>query len=142
MADSAAAHHFEHGRATALAAFAGTSAAVWSPELLLASAVHRSAATRCAGVRVQATVRLYNTAGVGFLQHVANQVAVAVENALAFQELTTLKDQLAQEKPYLEEESRTEHHFGQVVGESSVLRRVLKEVETVAPTDSTGPDLR
>ncbi|MCG3197579.1 MAG: Formate hydrogenlyase transcriptional activator [bacterium] len=79
----------------------------------------------------------YETADVDFLRHVANQVAVAVENALAFQELTALKDQLAQEKAYLEEEARTESHFGQVVGDSAALRRVLKEVDTVAPTDST-----
>jgi formate hydrogenlyase transcriptional activator len=79
----------------------------------------------------------YDTADVGFLQHVANQVAVAVENALAFQEIAALKDQLAKEKAYLEEEVRTEHHFGEIVGESAALRRVLKQVETVAPTDST-----
>jgi formate hydrogenlyase transcriptional activator len=77
------------------------------------------------------------TADVGFLQLVANQVAVAVENALAFQEIAALKDQLAKEKAYLEEEVRTDHHFGEIVGESATLRRLLKEVETVAPTDST-----
>ena len=74
---------------------------------------------------------------MGFLQLVANQAAVAVENALAFQEIAALKDQLAKEKAYLEEEVRTEHHFGEIVGESAALRRVLKQVETVAPTDST-----
>ena len=79
----------------------------------------------------------YDTADVGFLQLVANQVAVAVENALAFQEIEALKDQLAKENAYLEEEVRTEHNFGEIVGESAALRRVLKQVETVAPTDST-----
>jgi formate hydrogenlyase transcriptional activator len=79
----------------------------------------------------------YNAADLGFLQLVTNQVAVAVENALAFQEIETLKDQLAKEKAYLEEEARTEHEFGEIVGESPALRRVLKQVETVAPTDST-----
>jgi formate hydrogenlyase transcriptional activator len=74
---------------------------------------------------------------VGFLQLVASQVAVAAENALAFQEIEALRDQLAKEKAYLEEEARTEHEFGEIVGESQVLRRVLKKVETVAPTDST-----
>jgi formate hydrogenlyase transcriptional activator len=76
-------------------------------------------------------------AAVGFLQHVGNQVAVAVENALAFQEIEALKDKLAKENAYLWEEARTEHNFGEVVGESAALRRVLKEVETVAPTGST-----
>ena len=76
---------------------------------------------------------VYDAADVGFLQLVANQVAVAVENALAFQEIEALKDKLAQEKVYLEEEVRTEHNFGEIVGESAALARVLKEVETVAP---------
>ena len=66
----------------------------------------------------------YDEADVGFLQLVANQVAVAVENALAFREIEALKDQLAKEKAYLEEEARTEHHFGEFVGESRALRRV------------------
>jgi formate hydrogenlyase transcriptional activator len=85
----------------------------------------------------------YHTADMDFLQQVANQAAVAVENALAFQEveaafreIKALKDQLAQEKAYLEEEVRTEH-FGEIVGTSAALRQVLKKVETVAPTDST-----
>jgi formate hydrogenlyase transcriptional activator len=79
----------------------------------------------------------YDAADVDFLQLVANQVAVAVENALAFDEIEALKDKLQQEKVYLEEEARTEHHFGEIIGQSAALRRVLKGVETVAPTDST-----
>src|SRR3989442_9980476 len=79
----------------------------------------------------------YDTADVDFLQQVANQVAVAVENALAFDEIEALKNKLHQEKVYLEEEVRTEHNFGEIVGESAALRRVLKQVEAVAPTDAT-----
>jgi len=79
----------------------------------------------------------YEKADVGFLQLVANQVAVAVENALAFQEIESLKDKLAKENAYLEEEARTHFNFGEVVGESAALRRVLRQVETVAPTCST-----
>ena len=79
----------------------------------------------------------YAAADLDLLGQVARQVAVAVENALAFQEIETLKDQLAKEKAYLEEEVRTEHEFGDIVGESPALRAVLKAVETVAPTDST-----
>src|SRR6516225_5029609 len=66
----------------------------------------------------------YDAADVDFLQLVANQVAVAVENALAFDEIQALKDQLHQQKVYLEEEVRTEHNFGEIVGESTALRRV------------------
>src|SRR6266513_2179111 len=79
----------------------------------------------------------YDTADVDFLGQVANQVAVAVENALAFDEIEALKDKLHQEKVYLEEEARTEHNLGDIVGESAALRRVLRQVEAVAPTVST-----
>ena len=79
----------------------------------------------------------YVEADLSFLHLVANQVAVAVENALAFQEIEALRDKLHKEKAYLEEEVRSEHNFGEIVGESAALRRVLKHVETVAPTDST-----
>jgi formate hydrogenlyase transcriptional activator len=79
----------------------------------------------------------YDTADIDFLQRVANQVAVAVENALAFDEIEQLKEKLNQERVYLEEEIRTDNNFEEIVGESTALRRVLKDVETVAPTDST-----
>jgi formate hydrogenlyase transcriptional activator len=79
----------------------------------------------------------YDTADLNFLQQVANQVALAVENALAFHEIQTLKDQLAKENAYLQEEARTERNFGDIVGSNETLRRALKEVETVAPTGST-----
>jgi formate hydrogenlyase transcriptional activator len=80
---------------------------------------------------------VYDTADVDFLQQVANQVAVAVENALAFDEIEALKDKLHQEKVYLEEEVRTEHNFDDIVGDSAALRRILKQVEAVAATGST-----
>ena len=71
------------------------------------------------------------------LSQVASQFAIAVENALAYQQITALKNKLAEEKLYLEEEIRTEHRFDEIVGDSPALRTVLKQVETVAPTDST-----
>jgi len=74
---------------------------------------------------------------VQFLMQVANQVALAVENALAYGQIAELKDKLAQEKLYLEDEIRTERNFEEIVGKSPALREVLKQVETVAPTDST-----
>lgn len=79
----------------------------------------------------------YDNSDFDFLQLVANHVAVAVENALAFEEIQTLKDKLAQEKTYLEEEVRTEHDFGEIIGDSVSLRQVLKKIETVAATGST-----
>jgi formate hydrogenlyase transcriptional activator len=74
---------------------------------------------------------------IEFLTQIGNQVAIAVENALAYGQIRELKDKLAQEKLYLEDEIRSEMNFAQIVGKSASLRRVLKQVETVAPTDST-----
>src|SRR5258708_24545832 len=74
---------------------------------------------------------------IEFLTQIANQVAIAVENALAFGEIRELKDKQAQEKLYLDDEIRSEMDFAQIVGNSASLRNVLKRVETVAPTDST-----
>ena len=74
---------------------------------------------------------------VDLLVQVAGQVAIAVENALAFQEIAVLKNKLAQEKLYLEDEIRSEMNFDEIIGEGSSLRAILKQVETVAPTDST-----
>jgi formate hydrogenlyase transcriptional activator len=74
---------------------------------------------------------------IEFLSQIGNQIAIAVENALAFGEIRELRDQLSKEKLYLEDEIRTEMNFAQIIGNSSSLRKVLKHVETVAPTDST-----
>jgi formate hydrogenlyase transcriptional activator len=74
---------------------------------------------------------------IEFLTQIGNQVAIAVENACAFGKIRELKDQLSKEKLYLEDEIRTEMNFAEIIGNSASLRRVLKHVETVAPTDST-----
>jgi formate hydrogenlyase transcriptional activator len=74
---------------------------------------------------------------LAFLLQVAKQVAIAVENALAYGEIADLKDKLAQEKLYLEDEIRGEMDFEGIVGQSSALRHVLNLVDTVAPSDST-----
>jgi formate hydrogenlyase transcriptional activator len=72
-----------------------------------------------------------------FLSEVAGQVAVAIENALAYREISELKDKLAQEKLYLEEEIRSELNFEHIIGSSPALKQVLELVETVASSDST-----
>lgn len=74
---------------------------------------------------------------VEFLSQVSGQIAIAIENALAYREISELKDKLAQEKLYLEEEIRSELNFEQIIGHSAALKHVLGLVETVAPTDST-----
>jgi formate hydrogenlyase transcriptional activator len=79
----------------------------------------------------------FDTEEVAFLAQVANQLAIAIENALAYGEIAELKDKLAQEKLYLEDEIRGDLDFEGIVGQSSALRHVLQLVETVAPSDST-----
>ena len=74
---------------------------------------------------------------VNFLTQVANQVAIAIENAIVYGEVTELRDRLAQEKLYLEDEIRGELDFEGIVGQSPGLRHVLSLVETVAPSSST-----
>jgi formate hydrogenlyase transcriptional activator len=74
---------------------------------------------------------------VELLVQIANQIAPAVDNALAYARLQAMKEQLAKEKVYLEEEIREEGLFDDIVGKSPALRKVLADLETVAATDST-----
>ncbi len=79
----------------------------------------------------------FTPADVELLQPVGAQIAIAVENALAFKEIDALKDKLAVEKLYLEEEIRSELNFEEIVGESSALKRALGQVELAAPAGTT-----
>src|SRR3984885_13552810 len=72
-----------------------------------------------------------------FLSQIAGQIAIAIDNALAYRQISELKDQLTQEKLYLEGELRSEMNFEEIIGNSSALRKVLHQVEVVAPTGST-----
>ena len=74
---------------------------------------------------------------VELLTQVAQQVAIAVENGVAYQQIAELKEKLSKEKLYLEEEIRTNYNFEEIVGESAPLKQALQQVEIVAPTDST-----
>ena len=74
---------------------------------------------------------------VEFLAQVANQIAIAVENSLSYRELTEMKERLATEKLYLEDEIRLDHNIGNMVGGGPAFQSVLKSVQIVAPTDST-----
>jgi formate hydrogenlyase transcriptional activator len=76
-------------------------------------------------------------ADVELLQQVAAQIAIAVENALAFKEIDALKNRLAVEKLYLEEEIRSEFNFEEIVGDSPALKRALAQVELAAPAGTT-----
>ena len=71
------------------------------------------------------------------LTQVATQVAIGLDNALAYQKIKELNEQLEQENVYLRDEIRTEHNFEDIIGNSAALKRVLEQLEIVAPTDST-----
>jgi len=79
----------------------------------------------------------FTQADLELLMQVANQVAIAVDNGLAFRQIAELKDKLAEEKLYLEDEIRSQYNFEEIIGESVVWKRALEQVETVAPTDSS-----
>ncbi len=74
---------------------------------------------------------------VDLLWRIAGQVAIAIDNSLSYQKIEDLKNKLAEEKLYLEDEIRTFYQFEDIIGRSDALRRILQQVETVAPTDST-----
>jgi len=74
---------------------------------------------------------------VDLLGRLANPIAIAVENALAYRAIGERHDQLLEEKQYLEEEIRLESEFGEIVGKSPTLKKVLQTVKTVASTDAT-----
>jgi formate hydrogenlyase transcriptional activator len=83
------------------------------------------------------TEAAFTSHDVEFLTQAAGQIAIAIENALAYREISQLKDKLAQEKLYLEEEIRSEMNFENIIGNSPPLKHVLELVETVATSDST-----
>ncbi len=78
----------------------------------------------------------YSEDDAAFLGEIATQVAPAVDNMLAYEEIARLKTRLEAENVYLQEEIKTQHNFEEIVGQSAAVRRVLKAVETVAPTDA------
>ncbi len=79
----------------------------------------------------------YSNDNAEFLLEVGTQVALAVENMLAYEEISQLKVRLEQENVYLQEEIKTEHGFEEIIGRSPAIKKVLKSAETVAPTDAT-----
>src|SRR5882724_5055156 len=79
----------------------------------------------------------FSQENINFLSRASGQIAIAIENACAYHEISQLKDKLAQEKLYLEEEIRSEMSFENIIGNSPALKHVLELVETVATSDST-----
>lgn len=74
---------------------------------------------------------------VELLLQVGRQIAIAIDNSLAYSELARMRDKLATEKLYLEDEIRLDQNAGNMVGESPAFQALLKTIHTVAPTDAT-----
>ena len=74
---------------------------------------------------------------LGFLVQVGNQVAMAIENALAYENLAEARNHLNTEITYLEDEIRYDHNVEDIIGKSRALRETLSKAEVVAQTDAT-----
>jgi formate hydrogenlyase transcriptional activator len=79
----------------------------------------------------------FHAEDIPFYTQVAGQIAIALQNALSYKRIEELHARLAEEKVYLEDEIRTDNRFEEIIGQSRALKAILKQVETVAPTDST-----
>jgi formate hydrogenlyase transcriptional activator len=144
------------GDAIARMAFTGRRAVVLGEDDLTGPVVETSGGRREAGIRALCYVPLvagghalgvlsvgcdqpgaFAPAIVTVMEAVANRVALAVANAVAFQKIAELKDKLAEERLYLESEIRADRNFEEIIGTSRALRDVLQQVEVVAATDAT-----
>jgi len=79
----------------------------------------------------------YSPEEVVLLESVAKQIALAIENMLAYEEIDRLRARLEEENRYLQEEIKTEHNFEEIIGQSSAMKQVFKAIEPAAPTDAT-----
>src|SRR5271163_3063618 len=71
------------------------------------------------------------------LSQISAQISLALDNALAYGRLSASRNRLEDERLYLESEIRAEYNFEDLVGKSAALRKVLDQIEIVAPTGST-----
>ncbi|MBZ5528984.1 MAG: PAS domain S-box protein, partial [Acidobacteriia bacterium] len=109
---------------------AGIASACWLP----LTSRDRALGALMVGSRREAA---FTSRDMALLEQISGQIALAVDNALAFHQISENTHKLSQHKRYLEDELNLESSFDDVIGESSSLKRVLKQVETVAPTDAT-----
>src|SRR5207249_8314863 len=90
------------------------------------------------GITVGSLIReQYSEADADFLMEVAGQIAIAVDNMRAHEEVESLKVRFEAEAVYLQEEIKTEHNFEEIIGQSAPIRQLLRKIEQVAPTEAT-----
>ncbi len=79
----------------------------------------------------------YSPDDVPLLEEVAKQIALAVENMRAYEEIARLRVKLEEENRYLQEEIKSDHNFEEIVGQSRAIKEVFKAIEAVAPAGAT-----
>jgi formate hydrogenlyase transcriptional activator len=79
----------------------------------------------------------YAVEDVPLLEEVAKQIALAVENMRAFEEIARLRAKLEEENRYLQEEIKSDHNFEEIVGQSRAIKELFKAIEAVAPVGAT-----
>lgn len=83
------------------------------------------------------TAHRYSDEDLDFLSHVAKQIAMALENALAYEKVSQLQDRLSKENEYLREEIKSERNVEEIIGKSQAIQAVLEKVKSVAQTGAT-----
>jgi transcriptional regulator with GAF, ATPase, and Fis domain len=75
--------------------------------------------------------------GPAWLRIFADEIAGAIVNARAFEEIEQLRAHLEIENNYLQEEVREARAFGDIIGQTASIRQLLRQIELVAPTDAS-----
>jgi formate hydrogenlyase transcriptional activator len=81
--------------------------------------------------------KAFNEADRDLLAQIGTQISLVLENALAYGRLRASRDDLEEQRLYLESEIESEYNFEDIVGKSAAIRKVLDQVAIVAPTRST-----
>ena len=79
----------------------------------------------------------FNRGDLDLLSQIANQISLALDNALAYRRITFSCRRLEDERNYLESEFQSQYNFEDIVGQSAAIKHVLEQASIVAPTDST-----
>jgi len=86
----------------------------------------------------QCEEQAFTTTNLKLLRQIAERIAIALDNALAYQEIHRLKERLVDENLALTEQlNNVDSEFGEIIGRSDAMYSVLKQVEMVAQSDST-----
>lgn len=80
---------------------------------------------------------IFSEANLRLLNQITARIAIAVDNARAYDEITRLKDNLEHENIWLNEQIYNNSSFGEIVWQSAAMGTLLEQVQMVAESDST-----